>query len=308
MEYKDGYIINPQDFRKGTIYMSPFETNDAFVNKELLSGVYNVDNDPVVEFYERFFSITESATKALELSLNDLQLKPDDEVWIITTSGNKYISSCVTRTIEMFCKWSRQKTEKTAVILVNHEFGFLYEDIAQLKEHNLPIIEDKAYSMYSFYNDDKNNFFGDYIILSMAKMFPMQSGGLLYAKKGIIFQKDLSIKEVEYYKTCFTCYNDEEDYIRSMRLYIFNYIREKMLPLKLLPRFIPKTSEVPGAYLFYAKEGRNIDYPKLKQFMQNNGVECSVFYGEEAFYFPCHQKMTENHVDYIITLIKNFLK
>ncbi len=48
-------------------------------------------------------------------------LPPDDVVTILTTSGNFYISSCVTAEIEKFCKWDREITDQTKVIFVNHK-------------------------------------------------------------------------------------------------------------------------------------------------------------------------------------------
>ena len=70
------------------------------------------------------------------------------------------------------------------------------------------------------------------------------------------------------------------------------------------PRFVPENGEVPGAFLF---KGAGHDLEGLKRFLQAEGIECSVFYGEEAFYLPCHQNMTPGHIDYLLTLVKDFL-
>ena len=304
MEFYNGYIINPSDFRAGSLYISPFNSNYISKNQELWSRSY-VNSNPVLKFEKKELSITESATKALELALNDLNLKPEDEVWIITTSGNRYISGCVTRTIEKFCKWKREKTDKTAAILVNHEFGFLYRDIDKLKEHDLPIIEDKAYSLYSFFEDKEKNFTGDYIIYSMAKMFPLQSGGLIYAKNKTLTQNDLSPQAIKYYKVCFKQYHSLKDEICQKRVNNYLAFTQVFENNGFTVRFPLKPREIPGAFLFCAPE---INLDELKIFMQRQGIECSVFYGESAFYLPCHQNMDITHINYIETLIKAFLK
>lgn len=304
MELLDGYIINPFDFRSGSLYVSPFETNDAFINRQIWLES-KLTAEPIIEFEGKKMSVTQSATKALELILKKLNLKSDDEIWIVTTSGNKYISGCVTKTIEMFCKWNRQKTDRTAAILVNHEFGFLYTEIDKLKEFELPIIEDKAYSLYSNFIEKEKNFVGDYTFFSMAKMFPMQAGGMIYSKTGMIFQEDLSADASKYYKSCFYHYNTNKEEIINKRKLISMLLQMELIGLGYMPRFISRPSEVPGACVFRAS---NIDLQGLKIFMQRQGVECSVFYGEDSFYIPCHQKMDEKHINYITTLIKNFLK
>src|SRR5688500_8114317 len=66
----------------------------------------------------------ENARSALWTCLKFLELKQTDEVCIETTSGGPYISSCVTRTIESVCNWSRSVNSKTKLIIVIHEFGF----------------------------------------------------------------------------------------------------------------------------------------------------------------------------------------
>jgi len=304
VEFADGYIINPLNFRTGTLYVSPFESNDAHINRQIWSES-SENYDPIVDFEGKLMSVTESCTKALELVLRDLRLKPDDEVWIVTTSGNKYISGCVTGTIEMFCRYSREKTDKTAAILVNHEFGFLYKEINRLIDFGLPIIEDKAYSMYSLFEDDAGNFAGDYTVFSMAKMFPIQAGGLIYSKKGLVLQDNLPPDAVKYHKACFLNYHSKKEYIIRKRNENYNLMTFYFEQFGFSPRFIPERSETPGAFLFNAQ---GIDLSGLKTYLQRQGIECSVFYGEEAFYLPCHQKMNKQHIEYIITLIRNFLK
>jgi dTDP-4-amino-4,6-dideoxygalactose transaminase len=306
VKFNNGFIINPPAFRESHLYLSPFSAKDAYFNRQIWQRKIE-DAEPVVELHQKKMTITESATLALELVLKHLKLAPDDEVWIVTTSGCAYISGCVTRTIEKFCRWSRQKTDRTAAILVNHEFGFLYKDIAALKAYSLPIIEDKAYSMYSTYKDRNLNFTGDYEIYSMAKMFPMQAGGLLYAKHTLLPQHNLTAEAASYLKACFLHYHSQREFITHQRMQ--NYIALGMMFTILFDfgqGFPIDYGDIPGAFIFCTKG--KIDLDNLKIYMQKQGVESSVFYGEEAFYIPCHQNMNLEHLEYITTLIKNFMK
>ncbi len=304
MEFLEGYIKNPDRFRTGSVNISPFTTDDIFRNNYIWHN-YKEDSDPVTSFEGMELTITASATAALDLALRDLGLTPDDEVWIVTTSGNKYISGCVTRTIEKYCRWSREHSARTAAILVNHEFGFIATQVKELTSYNLPIIEDAAYSMYSENNGVLPGLTGDYAIFSMAKMFPMQAGGLLFAKDKTLVQQDLSPDAVSYFKSCYKFYNKYRRHISAARIDAFAKYVDAFGDADFEPRFIPFGGEVPGAFMFSAP-GADLD--GLKVFMQGHGIECSVFYGEDAFYLPCHQSISTQHIDYFLTLIKDFLK
>jgi hypothetical protein len=303
VEFHNGYIVNPADFRAGTLYVSPFATNDAFVNRALWQQ-YTGDAEPVVELNGQVHSITQSATAALDLALGQLNLKPTDEVYIVTTSGNSYISGCVTRTIEKHCQWTREKSKKIAAILVNHEFGFPYPNMQELNGSGLPIIEDCAYSMYSTVNGKPVGTMGDFAIFSMAKMFPMQAGGLLVSRHKTVVDKSLTAESVKYFKACFSHYMQGKPQIIDKRIDVYRKLSAAFASLGFDPRFQMSVGDVPGAFLFKTK---NVDLAGLKQFLQRQGIECSVFYGEETFYVPCHQQMDKSHVDYLLTLVSTFL-
>ena len=79
-------------------------------------------------------------------------------------------------------------------------------------------------------------------------------------------------------------------------------IRDRYIGIS--PFFLLEKKSIPGVFLFKWED--NIDYNSLKIFMQNNGVESSVFYGKSAFYIPVHQQLDMFHLDYMITLLKYF--
>jgi hypothetical protein len=142
------FILNPDPYCLPSYRISPFSTRDISRNANF------GDSDLVdVYFANRFpgagVEFTENGRKAINLALQFYNLAKDDVVTILTTSGNLYISGCVTREIEKFCKWSRKIESATRLIFVNHEFGFPFSGLEKLKEYNLPIIEDCAHEFYS---------------------------------------------------------------------------------------------------------------------------------------------------------------
>ena len=300
--FLDGFLISPAPFRLMNMTMSPFSTEDAFVNRKLWlkNKVTSVDT---VEVNGHQGTVTRSATEALALALSQLHLVHDSEIWIETTTNNRYISSCVTNTIERFCKWSRNRTEKTVAILVVHEFGFVYPRMSDLVKLNIPIIEDAAYAMFSTGKEGMIGSWGDYVIYSLAKMFPMQAGGVLVCKNDVLLHRDMNLDESQYFSRCYRRYIGQREDIICQRIRNHTILKGLFADMGFESRFHPEQGEVPGAFMFKAP-GYNL--AGLKIFMQSQGVECSVFYGEESFFVPCHQRMEECHLRYIADLVKWF--
>lgn len=122
--------------------------------------------------------------EAISDLISKLSLKKENEVFINTTFGTKYVSSCVTSTIFNYCKPSKVLSDSTKLIFIIHEFGFPNENIFELKklatEKNIPIVEDCAQSGYSFFkNGSRIGTIGDYSIYSLKKILPYNNAGFL---------------------------------------------------------------------------------------------------------------------------------
>ncbi|MFT3740000.1 MAG: hypothetical protein QM786_14705 [Breznakibacter sp.] len=262
-----------------------------------------MEGDPFCVEVNGFTGIlTSSATAALDLALKKLALRPDDEVWIETTSNNRYISGCVTRTIEKHCRWSRKQSPQTAAVLVNHEFGFAYQELLRIKKMGYPLIEDAAYSMFSATDEGPVGTVGDYVLFSLAKMFPMQCGGILVDKSQTIMS-DIDAGFASYLKRNYSVYRQNRQPIIETRIRNHRTLAHALGASGFTSRFDASTNNVPGAFVCRAPR---LDLDGLKHFMQAQGVECTVFYGEEAFILPCHQNLDEPHLEYFVSLINYF--
>ena len=113
------FIINPDSYLLPSYRISPFRTADIANNNRLLFND-KIDSYFQKRFNQRRFTYTETGRTAINLALQYYNLQKDDEVCILTSSGNFYISGCVTTEIEKFCNWSREITDDTKIILVNH--------------------------------------------------------------------------------------------------------------------------------------------------------------------------------------------
>lgn len=299
---ENGFIINPYHELLPDYKICPFSTTDIAFNRAL-------DNSDIIDDYlsERFrdggYCYTSSGREAIQLALSSYGLRRADCVTIITTTGNFYISSCVMREIEKVCSWSRSFELNTRLILVNHEFGYPFKEWESLLHYKLPIIEDCAHSFFT--KDEHIGKIGDYVIYSFPKMFPVQFGGLLVANRdsGALALRNCGVAEERYLKNVLSYYIQRQDSIIQSRLENYDLLKMQIEPLGCSERFEMSQEIVPGVFLFNI-DNPNISLPALKEHMYAHGIQCSVFYGENAFYIPVHQNLNKPDIDYICEVIK----
>lgn len=266
------------------------------------------DRNDLLNYLNSRFGIwryTASAREAIKIALSYYDLSREDVVTILTTSNNYYISSCVTNAIETVCKWSRDIQPKTKVIFVNHEFGYPYEGLEMLKESGYPIIEDCAYAFFSESKDGRIGRVGDFAIYSLPKAFPVESGGILVCNNpAFAFESTSFDGAVEKLHQDLASHFKSLHQIKTSRIYNYNFLLLNLKPLGAEPYFDLNEGVVPGVFLF--KWHGTIDYPALKVYMQSHGVECSVFYGENAFFIPMHHLLTKDDMLYFCELLRKF--
>lgn len=307
MRIREGFVIDPSTELLPDYKISPFSTLDLLKNRQLpescLCDTYFGDR-----FSGRQYLYTINGRQAIYIALSYYNLNRNDLVTILTTSGNHYISSCVTNEIERFCNWSRKIEKKTRIILVNHEFGYPFENLIKLKEYNIPIIEDCA---HSFFSQDKHNNIGnvgDFAIYSFPKMFPMQIGGLLLFNTAarLKLKNQIWKDELRHIKNVLSLQIYLKDKIIHDRISNYKYLRNKFKSLGFKERFRFDEGLVPGVFMFKADEHK-LNLPEMKKHFYAHGIQCSVFYGEEAFFIPVHQALDVQDLDYFYEVMKSFI-
>jgi hypothetical protein len=301
------FVLHPDPYLQPAYRISPFRTTDIEKNSILPDDKY------IDEYFDKRFNgsryqYTLNGREAINIALSFYQLEKDDIVTILTTSGNFYVSGCVTKEIELFCKWSRHLENNTKVILIIHEFGYPYRDMPSLLKTKLPIIEDCAHSFFSRDDNSSIGKAGDYAIYSFPKMFPLQIGGLLVCNKDreIRTSTQLVKERRKYIKNILSYYLPKENEIIEKRLINYNYLMKEFNLLKLKERFKTERGIVPGVFMFQ-KGDLNIDLPELKKHFYAHGIQCSVFYGEESFFIPVHQALNESDLNYFIEVTNSFI-
>lgn len=310
---RNGFIIDASVELVPKISISPF--HEVFRSNNNTSSIGISEN----YFKQRFcnYKLFLKARNAIYEVLLQYNLEGDDVVTILTTSGNFYISSCVTKEIDKICKWSREFTENTKVIFINHEFGYPMDEIdykkviAYKKSHpDVKVIEDCAHTFFS--KSEVIGSYADYVIYSLPKSFAMQIGAVLVSSKHNVEKAFSNYKLNNDYRnyilSCFSRYVENIEEYKEQQIQNYEYLKKKLQTLGVTPFFktgvIDKNATVPSVFLFSWLD--KIDYSKLKEFMQSNGVESSVFYGKNAFFIPCNYALSKDELDYMIALLDYF--
>lgn len=303
-ELVNGYVLNPQTDYLPSYKISPFNNNFIHHNKDALDS-NDIFKDYIIQRFNRNYLVTSNGKSALRIALKSLNLRPEDTVTILTTSGNTYVSKCVTNVIEEFCKWNMELKPYSCVILVIHEFGFPYNDLLELKKYNLPIIEDCCYTFNSQNSENSVYNVGDYLLFSFPKYFPVQVGGLILSSTNIDHTYSADIEVQNFVSNIVSSYVHEIDEIAKKRRSNWQYLENLFDSIGLHSRFRICDSITNAVYIFNLPKSVNLD--KLKVLTNNNGIESSIFYGESAFFIPCHQYLTESDLYYFFKIVSNLI-
>lgn len=307
INYRNGFVLNPDKFYSPSYRISPFRTEDVADNLQLTESTESLKALDR-RFTGRSWLYTECGKEGIALALKALKLKPDDCITVLTTSGNLYISGCVTREIEKVCQWSRNMERNTAAIFVNHEFGYPYRDLSALRSRGLPIIEDACHSYLANTPAGDMGLVGDFVVFSLPKVFPLQIGGILSFES--CYRVESRVQPggelAAYLSTVMSHHMPRLNQVRDQRLKNHRQLSERFADLGCRPRFKLLANDVPGVFIFTVPDG--IDLAAMKQYGWSHGIECSVFYGEQAFFIPVHERLRVSDLDYFHAVFSSFIQ
>ncbi|MCA0349645.1 MAG: DegT/DnrJ/EryC1/StrS family aminotransferase [Bacteroidetes bacterium] len=300
------FFVNPDPFLVPSYRMSPFMTTSIAANNQL------PENDFAIHYLNTKFGkenwkFTQNGRHAIAEALNNYSLSKTDIITVLTTSQNLYISSCVTKTIEEFCQWNREIIPETKVILVNHEFGFPYQNMEALVSLGIPIIEDCCTTFFSQDENQKIGKYGDFSVFSLPKFFPIQIGGILVSKKNILDENQLVTPAIYNYMLKVLSNQLEKDkHLLEKRAENYHYALSKFESLGFEARFHNNHLIVPYALLL-KNNGILKNLNQWKDFLNKNGIHNSVFYGEDAFFIANHQSLSLTDIDFMYECMVQFI-
>ena len=223
--------------------------------------------------------------------LKQLNLQPEDEVLIIKTFYEPFISSCVTRMIEKVCKWSFIESTNTKAVLVIHEFGL---PCLRAIPEGYPVIEDCAWRVDSLG-------IGDYAVFSLQKLYNINFGAYI---EGVELSDEYlwSIGCLDVFKreVAKDMVRDAGEEVRKARWDQYHALvkADGMTP------FMERGDWMPTVYLQVvdSDEEAQAVVHRLIEF----GVQAGVYWGKKCFYLPIHQNMSEKEVEYMFAVVKGY--
>lgn len=307
------FFLEPDPYSLPTYRIGTFVTQ-SITRNNLLEDSYA---DLAVSYFnERFgennWLLTKNGREAMALAMQGLALPKDAVTTILTPSNNFYISGCVTSTIQNYTIWNREKSAATAAYFVNHEFGYLYPEMEQLVAEGLPVIEDCCTTFFSQDEAHKIGLYGNYSVFSFPKFFSIQIGGLLVGN-GVALNTDLAEKisltaneKLHVLKVVGFELSQKDELLRK-RKEVFDYAVKRFEELGFTLRFPKKEGVVPSVLLLN-NNGIIKDLNSYRQLFDRHGIQNSVFYGEDAFFMPCHQYLSLTDIDYFQHILQSNLQ
>ena len=257
------------------------------------------NGEAATEFYGRKALVTPDGRTALSLVLEALRLGPADEVYVTSTFGTHYVSSCVTSTIFNYCRPSKVWTEATRAALVIHEFGVPHPQLLPLKERSrearIPLIENCAHSMSSRLSGRYLGLFGDFAIFTFRKQLLLPCGGLLLGEtEGIIYQPSASQQRASAaIEGCLTAELANLTSYEEQRSANFFRLSQLVAQHGYAPYFKLVDGVVPYAFPFLAPS-RDVQEALISQ-LRERGIESFGWRGGHIVVVPVHQILREDY-------------
>lgn len=293
-------LIDLDPYLRPILHMSPF---DGKFSGHAVRGPLG-DESAILASYAACLTgegtmafLTCNGREALNLALSDVITSREQIVAILTPSGCGYVSGCVTKEIEKFCRWHFGFTDDAAAVVLIHEFGHFVELPQVYRDSRIPVIEDCAYAMVDRGFSPIYGQQGDYVVYSLPKALPMQFGGLLITRTAHDFRSHLTaegrvflLRQLARHAGKLAAYN-------KARLRVYRQMRRAAKRFGVVEIFPPKEQELPHSFL--AALDTSLSAQKVKASMNEQGIESSVFYGGGGYFLPCHQQMNVAEIDYL---------
>ncbi|KJJ85881.1 degT/DnrJ/EryC1/StrS aminotransferase family protein [Candidatus Omnitrophus magneticus] len=252
--------------------------------------------------------LTFQGRDAITYLLKKIGLSRADDVLISTTFDLANVSSHVTSTIFNICGVSRVLKPSTKAIFIIHEFGvpnpLTPALLKEAKKRNIPVIEDCAHTIDSKLDTWRVGTLGDYVIVSLPKIFPVSHGGILlgndFFNNYTAHTKDAALMK----KSSITAgllWQELEKHSIARRD-IYGKLYGKINKLGIKPVFEINDNITPWFF--------PVTLPNCKQAIsiaEKTGVDAALWHGTNIAVFPCHQYLSQIHINLITNVIKKSL-
>ena len=169
----------------------------------------------------------------------------------------------------------------------------------------LPIIEDCAYAIGTRIEGGEVGKIGDYAVYSFPKYFPFLFGGILVSRKGkgektVSEQLKVTADGKKFLKCQLKAVERNCKEWNDVRKNNWKFFVEGLSLYKIVPYFSSEPTTVPGVFVLKFPDELITKGPKIKEKLNDQGIECTEYYTMGGFYFPVHQELSEYDKNYIL--------
>jgi len=250
-------------------------------------------------------ALTRNGREALNWALAATVKSREDLVAIVTPSNCGYVSSCVTKEIEKFCRWKFGPVEEADIVVLIHEFGRFVELPEAFRRTSKPVIEDCAYAMVDRSFAPIYGRQGDYVVYSLAKAFPVQFGGLLIARNGRdlpLRASSLSQQGRDYLLHSLDRLIEKLPAYNKARASVYGRMRDAARERGFSEILPAQGAEL--AHAFLVAMDTSSEAQDVKLYMNSQGVESSFFHGGGGYFMPCHQSIDAAEIAYMFAHLR----
>ncbi len=293
-------IMRPPDISTIQITWTPFtsglyaiEPGDAAVGEQRLSEL--VGTEPKTYFPNGFFAMR----SLMRECMTDEQRANSEKLLVISAFGE--IPDRVMVASEGICALTSDVTDHVGAILIVHEFGvpaILTDEVATIaNERGLVVIEDCSEGWGSTGTGTE----GAIRLYDFSKLFPVQFGAVAVGIE-IPFDRmwnvhgcfDLQKKELAL--ADLATHARPLDEIRDGRARVWKRYISNLMSVSD-PAIEWNDTVMP--YAFAATVGSDEEAETIVTWLQRFNIASAVWRGHNAVLLPCHQSLSDRHVDYV---------
>jgi hypothetical protein len=259
-------------------------------------------NTRLFEFLGADFTYMPNAEFAVLSGLKALGVKQNDTVLILSSMPESTPAPPILNALDGYCNWTYNQQEDTKATIVNHRFGFPYQQTDDLEKLRKPILEISLDCLDLKFDNQKVGTLGDLSVFDFTRIFPMQFGAILVGEhfddKHIWDNFGcLDVDKRNQTREQLGVFWDQQPEIHRHRIDLWEEYLKLFYQVGLEPISQPDENTIPSAFVFRTLP----QYPPeaIRERLLSFGITVEIDREIGWVALPCHQNISPEHRDYI---------
>jgi hypothetical protein len=267
-------------------------------------------NTQLYEFLGADFTYMPDAEFAILSGLKALDVKQNDTVLIVSSFPESTPAPAILKTLDGFCKWTYDQRKDTKAVIVNHRFGFPYQQIDNFEKLRQPILEISLDCLNLTIGSQKVGTLGDLSVFDFTRIFPMQYGAVLVGEhfddKHIWDNFGcLDVDKRNQTREQLGIFWEQQPEIHQHRMNLWGEYLKLFQQVGMEPQLQLDENSIPSAFVFRTLP----QYPPIviQERLLSFGVTVEIDPEVGWVALPCHQNISPAHRDYIFGVYRGMM-